>query len=180
MSDVLFVKFYNGWEQDGVSKDGLPLYREQLMIVLSKPPLLRLERPATADDIENYPDPYRLFEKVDKGRKTVEGYPLSMWPACSAADVETLAGREVYTVEQLAKLGGRFAKDDGMPAQIKELADRAKQLIDMQKSGAKFEIVITDMKGQIAALQEQVEEASKTIAAQKTLIDRLRITAVAV
>jgi hypothetical protein len=148
------------------------------MITKSRPPLLRLEFEATDDDIAEYPEPYALFQKEEAGRKAVaaEGYPLSLWPACAEAEYKTLAARDIYTVEQLAKLSGRGAKGaEGMPAEIRELADRAKLLIDMQKSGAQYEVLVTDMKGQIEALKEQLDEAVKTIASQRAKIEVLAI-----
>jgi len=172
------VKFHKGWVQEGLGKDGLPLYRDRLMITKSRPPLLRLDLEATDDDIAEWPEPYALFQKEEAGRKTneVEGYPLSLWPACSEAEYRILAVRDIYTVEQLAKLAGRGVKAaEGMPAEIRELADRAAKLMSLQKDTGKFEELIREKDGQIEALREQVEEAGKTIAAQKTVIDRLRI-----
>lgn len=177
MSDSpTLVRFTMGWVDQGTGPDGLPLYADQLMVEMDRPPYLSLRRPATEEDIEEYSGPYALFQKEQKGRHAIkaEGYPLSMWPACSEAEFKMLAARDVYTVEQLAKLGGRKT-NDGMPAEIKELADRAVKLVAMQKDVGKFEALIRDKDGQIEVLREQVEEAGKTIAAQKTLIDTLRL-----
>jgi hypothetical protein len=172
------VKFHMGWVENGIGKDGLPLYKDQLMIVLNRPPLLRLERAADENDVVAYPQPYAMFEKEQTARKTTtaEGYPLAMWPACGEAEFRMLADRDIVTVEQLAKLAARGAKSEGMPAEIKELAERAAKLIAMQGEVGKFEQIIRDKDGQIEALREQVDEAVKTIASQKTLIDRLRIS----
>jgi peptidoglycan hydrolase CwlO-like protein len=49
-------------------------------------------------------------------------------------------------------------------------------MVELQKNVGKFEKLIRDKDGQLAALQEQVDEAVKTIAAQKTVIDRLRVS----
>lgn len=172
------VRFHMGWVDNGTGEDGMPLYADRLMIQLDRPPLLSINRPAEEADIEDYPAPYAMFQKEQKGRKeiTIEGYPLSMWPACTEAEFKMLAHRDIHTVEQLAKLSGRKA-DTGMPAEIKELADRAAELIKLQASGAKFEGVIRDLRSQIEVLREQQEEAMKTIAAQKTTIDSLKIKA---
>jgi hypothetical protein len=171
------VKFNMGWVENGTGKDGLPLYTDQLMIVLSRPPLLRIERAATDEDVDTYPGPYAAFEKERSSRKVgvEDGYPLSLWPACTETEFKILAVRDIVTVEQLAKLAGRRA-DDGMPAEIKILAERAAKMISMQKDVGKFEQILLDKDGQIEALREQVEEGAKTIAAQKTVIDRLRMS----
>src|SRR5215831_18007815 len=152
----VLIKFFDGWVEDGIGKDGLPMFRNQLMIMKYVHPNTRLEVVATEDDIENYPQPYALYVKETAARKATEaeGYPLVMWPAVREAELKMLAARDVHTVEQLAKLGGRQAGQN-MPAELKDLADRAVKLIGMQQSVGKFEKIIADKDGQIAALQEQ-------------------------
>lgn len=176
MNDIpTLVKFYMGFVEDGVGKDGLPLYRDQLMIIKSRGPLLRLDLVATDDDIRDFPVPYEVFLKEDAGRKAdIEGYPLVMWPACSSAQFQMLAARDVVTVEQLAKLAGRKT-DDGMPPDIRELAERAVKMISMQKDVGKFEQIIRDKDGQIEVLKESLDEAKKTIASLQTKVDMLAI-----
>lgn len=171
------VMFHMGWVEDGVGPDGLPLFKDQLMIVKSRPPLLRLESAATEADIDEYPEPYALFQREQAGMKVnpEQGYPLAMWPAASASQVKTLGAREIYTVEQLAKLSARGAKNEGMPSDLKELAERAGKLLAMQKEVGKFEQIIRDKDGQIEALREQVDDALKTIAAQKTAMQALKM-----
>lgn len=174
------ARFHMGWIEDGIGRDGLPLYRQQLMIQLDRPPLLRLDRAADDDDIENYPEPYRMFERQQQALTgDEEGYPLVMWPACTEAMFMMLTARGISTVEQLAKLAGRGGKEDVMPAEIRELAQRAVKLIVMQKDVGKFEAIIRDKDGEIEALKEQVDEAIKTINAQKQIIDRLKVSSVA-
>ena len=174
------ARFHMGWIEDGIGRDGLPLYKEQLLITLDRPPLLRLERVASESDIEDYPGPYAIFEKQQAALKpSEEGYPLVMWPPCTPPLFQMLAARGIATVEQLAKLAGRGGKEDTMPAEIRELAQRAVKLILMQKEVGKFEAIIREKDGELEALKEQVEEALKTIAAQKAIIDRLKISAVA-
>lgn len=174
--------FHMGWVEDGMGRDGLPLYKEQLMITLNRPPLLRIERMAEEADFEDYRGPYEVFLKQQAGLATTveDGYPLIMWPVCTSAMYQMLSARGVYTVEQLAKLAGRGGKTDTMPAEIRELADRAVKLIEMQRNVGKFEAIIRDKDGQLDAMKEQLDEAISTINAQKAIIDRLRIgTAVA-
>lgn len=174
------VRFHTGWMEDGIGRDGLPLYREQLLITLDRPPLLRIERAATDEDIDDYPEPYRVFERQrGAATDTEEGYPLVMWPACTAPLFMMLTARGVTTVEQLAKLAGRGGKEDAMPAEIRELAQRAVKMMAMQRDVGKFEAIIRDKDGQLEALKEQVDEAIRTISAQKTLIDKLKLSSAA-
>lgn len=173
------VKFHMGWAEDGIGRDGLPLYREELLITLDRPPLLRIERIATEADIDDYPHPYAVFEKQRAAVNSEEGYPLVMWPACTSAMFMMLAARGISTVEQLAKLAGRGGKEDTMPAEIRELAQRAVKLMAMQRDVGKFEAIIREKDGELEALKEQVDEAIKTISAQKAVIDKLKLSAVA-
>lgn len=173
MSDVVdaFVKFYDGFEQDGVGKDGMPLFKSALMIRLSKPPYLMVERPAEDSDIENFPDPYRLYTNSQESKKTISGYPLALWPALNSAEFEMCAQRGIGTVEQLAALG----KKGDQPPQIVELVARAKRMVELQKNVGQFEAQIHDLEGQVAALNETLAEARATISAQTTLIDQLKL-----
>src|SRR4051812_23170688 len=94
------AKFYLGFVEDGVGQDGMPLFRDQLMIRLSVPPYTQVDRQAADDDMETYPGPYALFEKEQKALKAVpatEGYPLVLWPAVRAAELQMLSARDIYT-----------------------------------------------------------------------------------
>jgi hypothetical protein len=165
------------WSTDGsVADNGMPIYTETLMIQLDRPPLLSLTRVATEEDIETYDEPYKLFQKMEKSRKTKAvdgGYPLALWPVVNPFELQMLAARDIYTVEQLAK----FEKRKDVPPEFLELAQRAAEMIKMQNSGAKYEPIIRDLNGQIEVLKEQVTDCMKTIAAQKELIRTLKIQA---
>lgn len=175
------VKFDMGYVEDGIGRDGLPLYKNQLRITLDRPPLLRIVRPATEADIEDYPGPYTVFQRQQAAldQSAEEGYPLVMWPPCTPALFQMLSARGISTVEGLAKLAGRGGKEDTMPSELRELAQRAVKLIAMQKDVGKFEAIIREKDGELEALKEQVDEALKTITTQKTIIDKLKLSSVA-
>lgn len=169
-------RFYSSWKMQGTGSDGMPLYYETIMIRLDRPPYLSVQREAEEQDFEDHKHAFEMFQKEQKGRKTslAEGYPLVLWPACTEALFKMLADREVYTVEQLAKLP---RKD--MPAEIKELAERAAALVKLQAGPAKYEELLRDRDGKIKALEESLEEATKTIMGQKSLIETLKLRGVA-
>jgi hypothetical protein len=173
------VQFKTGWERDGTSPDGLPYYRASILIRMDRPPYLSIERVADDSDMRDHPMPFQMFQKEQAARKQsyAEGYPLAMWPAVNEAEFKMLVDRDVTTVEQLAGLH-RNAKGGGtssMPAELVELAERAFNLIRLQKGAGKYEELLKERDGRIGALEEQVKDAAQTIAAQKTLIDQLRI-----
>lgn len=183
MSDTpTLVRFSTGWERDGNGPDGLPMYRETVRIRLDRPPYLSLEREATDEDIADHPGPYELYQKTTKARSETVGYPLAMWPACLPHMFEMCAARGITTVEQLAQLVAKKRRAESVktvPPEIVELADRALKLTELHTKAGQYEEIISNLEGQIEALKEQLTEASTTIAAQKTLIDSLRIKAVA-
>ena len=155
------IKFNAGWAEDGVSEDGLPKFRETVRITLAKPPYTLVEREATDEDQENFPGPWALFQKTAEARKAdVEGYPLALWVAITPAEFQMCAQRGIATVEQLAKLTG-----DTMPPQIRELVDRAKKMVALQKDTGRFEVKVRDLEQQLEALQAELAECKTTIAA---------------
>jgi septal ring factor EnvC (AmiA/AmiB activator) len=166
------VKFTDGWEQDGVGKDGLPIYRPALRITLSKPPYLQIEREATDDDRETFAEQYRLYEKTHAAKVEVSGYPLAMWPAISAAEFQMCAQRGIATVEQLAALAGKKGVD--APAQITEIAQRAKRMVELQKETGRHEARIHELEAEVAALSAELKECHAQMSAQNALINTLR------
>jgi predicted nucleic acid-binding Zn-ribbon protein len=61
-----------------------------------------------------------------------------------------------------------------MPGEIKELIDRAKAMIELNRNVGKFEKRERELTGQIGALKEQVEELKATIKVQDGTINALR------
>lgn len=180
VTDAL-VKFEAGWERSGTGADGLPLYKQNIIITLDKPPNLGVRRVATEEDFRNHPLPFQLYQKEDAARAQSysEGYPLCMWPAVREAEFRMLVDRDITTVEQLAGLGKRGAPTQGMPAEIRELAERAVKLLELQKRGGKYEELLKERDGRIAVLEEQVKDAMLTLAAQKTQINDLLMRRIA-
>ena len=167
------VRFKAGWERDGTGDDGLPLYRQNIIVRMDRPPTLSVERVAEEDDFINHPTQFQLFQKEQAARKQSysEGYPLSLWPAVNEAEFQMLVDRDVTTVEQLAKM----TRTPNLPPELKELAGRAAKLMDLQKGAAKFEHLLRERDGRIEVLTEQVNDAMQTINAQRTMIDQLKL-----
>ena len=176
MSDApTLVRFYSGWETAGQGSDGLPLYKENIMHPVGSPALPvrdegrrtgRFQRPSAA-----VRDCSRRNRRRARSDYT-EGYPLALWPAVNEAEFKMLAARDIVTVEQLAKQSTRT-----MPSELKDLAERAQKLIKLQGGAAKYEDLLRERDGRIAALEEQVKDQAVTIATQKTTIDALRMKA---
>lgn len=171
------VRFIPGWVEAGTSEDGMPRFTETIRIIKSIPPFTEVQREATDIDIAENPGPYQLYLRENEARlqqPKTEGFPLALWPVVSPAHFKMLVARDITTIEQLAAKAGR---DPSMPGEIKELADRAKQMIALSANIGKFEAMVRDLEGQRAALLEQNRELAATISAQNSLINTLKMTA---
>lgn len=172
------IRFIPGWAEDGISEDGLPRFRETIRIIKSVPPYTEVQYEATEADFAENPGPYQLFLKVEGSRlqqPKSEGFPLALWPVVGPAHFKMLAARDINTIEQLAKLSTRA--DPTMPGEFKELADRARQMLDLSANLGKFETMLLDRERQLAAVSEQNLELKATISAQNSLIATLKMTA---
>jgi len=183
MSDTpTLVRFYSGWERDGNGPDGLPTFRETIRVRLDRPPYLSVEREAEEADIRDHPEPYELYRKTCEARKEIVGYPLALWPACVPHLFQMCAARGIYTVEQLAQLVSSKRRSEAVksvPPDVIELADRAAKMVDLQSRLGQYEELISDLQGQVGAMKEQLDEAIVTISTQKSMIDTLKLRAVA-
>jgi len=183
MSDTpTLVRFSSGWERDGSGPDGMPLFRETIRVRMDRPPYLSLEREAEEADFADYPEPYEMYRKTCEARKEIVGYPLAIWPACPPHIFQMCAVRDIHTVEQLAQLVSKKRRAEAIktiPADVIELADRAAKMVELQSKAGQYEEIVTNLQSQLAAMQEQLTEAAQTVAAQRTLIDSLRLKAVA-
>lgn len=174
MSDTpTLARFVTGYVQTGTGKDGLPIYEETVQIMLERPPYLQVMRDKTDEDEDNYPDPWKMFQREQRGRKLDghKGYPLAMWPALSPAELHMCLARDIHTVEQLAKLAVGKAE---VPPQVVEIAKRAKRMIELSSATGKHEATITTLEGQIGALREQNNEQQAEIATLRTQIGILQ------
>ena len=177
MSDTpTLARFYSSWKDGGTAdEDGMPIYYETICIRLDRPPWLSVQREAEPADFEDHSMAFEMFQKEQVARKVslAEGYPLLLWPACTEALFKMLADRDIHTVQQLA----RRAKDN-MPAELRELAERAAKMVELQKSVGRYEVMFREKDNRIAALEESLADAKQTIMGQKSLIDTLKVRAV--
>jgi hypothetical protein len=175
--NIALIRFVNDWVEDGMAEDGLPRYREAVKIIKSVPPYTELPPTlATESDLEEFAGPYALFLKEQKAMKqgTTEGggFPLSLWTAVNAAELKMLSARDIFTIEQLARLADR--NDPAMPGEIRELAGRARQMASLSKEIGQFETLISRKDSEIEVLQEQIRGLQATINQRDAMILALR------
>ena len=171
------VRFYMGYEEQGTSEDGMPVYVNVEKITLSRPPYLEVNRTATEEEKQLYPDAYRMFRnELGLDRPDIKGYPLDMWPACPPAERLMLGMRNIYTVEQLAQLALR-RNDQSIPPSIREISIRAAEFIKLQGNKGQFEQKIHDLTAQRDELVEQVNELKAALSTANTTIETLKLRA---
>lgn len=168
----LLVTFSRGSHPTGrTSKDGLPIYESCVIFTASRPPWLKVERVATDEEKELYEDAYKAFLKTDHARSpNLEGYPLANWPVVTAAKLDMLAARDIFTVEQLSKLSLR--RD--LPPDLLELAGRAKAFVEMQSNTGKYETLVREKDQVIEALSEENTHLKRELAKANQTLNLLR------
>jgi hypothetical protein len=173
------VSFHLGYAEAGTGPDGLPIYEEVVHVTKARPPYLQLTNVATEEDIAENGHAYQMFERENKGRRMdgKTGYPLSMWAVPTPAETKMCHDREIYTVEDLAKLATK--PSDKVPPPILELAKRAKKMIELSKATGKPEVRINELEGIVGALREENQELKRTIEGQNITIGKLMAQRVA-
>ena len=141
MSDTpTLARFYSSWKDGGTAdEDGMPVYYEAICIRLDRPPWLSVQREAEPSDFEDHSMAFEMFQKEQVARKVslAEGYPLTLWPACTEALFKMLADRDIHTVQQLAR-----RSKDTMPAELRDieskpLAERASKAVRTARADSK-------------------------------------------
>ncbi len=101
----IIARFYDkAVKTDKVSSDGLPVFQNKCFVEIR----IRdnnsevFDQPATPEKIKRFPVEYARYQL---GRKQVEkGTPLEQFAFLTAAEVETLKIRGIFTVEALSEL----------------------------------------------------------------------------
>jgi hypothetical protein len=176
--NAALIKFHNGWREEGIDPDtGMPRLVPVVKITKSIPPSTEFTEAASEYDFQNpdYREAYDIFRKEEEGRTISpdEGYPLVMWPALDPLEVKMCLQHGIYTVEQLAKLPA--TKSIAIPAPIMEIAKRAAKMVELMKTKGKYEVLISELEGQIAAVREDNNQMRATIQAQNQQLDMLRM-----
>jgi hypothetical protein len=173
------VTFHLGFAEVGTGPDGLPVYEEVVHVTKARPPWLQLTNVATDEDIAENGQAYMKFERETKGRRMdgKTGYPLSMWAVPTPAETMMCHDREIYTVEDLAKLANK--PTDKVPPPIIELAKRAKKMIELSRATGKPEARVNELEGIVGALREENQELKRTIEGLNVTVGRLMAQRVA-
>ena len=63
------VRFFTGWEDAGQGSDGMPIFAENIMVRLDRPPFLSVVRVAEPDDFHDHRLAFEMYQKEQSARK---------------------------------------------------------------------------------------------------------------
>jgi hypothetical protein len=154
----LIVKFFTEPELDvdKTRETGIQTYRDTAFISIDIPGNKTLSICTHANELhkERFMREWQAFEQGNS--QNLEGYPIKMWAQVSTGQVKTLAGINVFSVEQLAQLQDSFA----IRYQLQTLKQKAILFLDAQKAEASIarhqeELAARD--AEIAEIRKQLE-----------------------
>lgn len=116
-------------------------------------------------DSERWPRQYQAFKNQQK--QVMEGTPLEQWPLMNKADVMSVKGLSIYTVEQLAGLGdnaltwlGARTWRDKAVAYLAE-AQKGAGVAKLQAENDKLKLQMEALQNQMAALLDAKPELAE-------------------
>lgn len=154
----MFVKFYYNPVEIGVDDEtGLPVFEDQVFIIINRDTTHTMNRKAKEEDFGTFPEHYKAFQNAHQDYMSVKGFPLEMWAALRPAQVHTLKAHGITTVEVLAR-----SEASKMPGDYAPLVKLAKQFIQISKDTSASATRINDLTSQL----EDVVEENKTLRAE--------------
>lgn len=166
--DGIAARFYDkAIKTDNISKDGLPIFINRCFVEI------RIkdnndevfDQPATADKIHRFPVEYARYQL---GKKQVAtGTPLEQFAFLTAAEIESLKVRGIFTVEALAQLDEQKASQ----LDIEKERDLAKKFLANAKNNQallQWQKKEESYKAEIEALQQELENLKKASPAKRT------------
>lgn len=165
-SDKLNVMFYMKAVLDNeVSKqEGRPFFKNVIYVRIHPPgeTLNIVDRPVRETDKHQYAMQWNQYtlNKTQMPEGTPLEYLFPNYPAVPA----TLKSMGVYTIEQLAGLGGNAIDNIGMGGQ--DYVNKAKKYLEQATDGAAFVRMQNDLKGkdeEITSLRRQLDLQAKAI-----------------
>jgi hypothetical protein len=160
---------------------GRPIFDEHELVEflipgdrLTRPVALANERPNGAGPTyaELYPEEYAAFKRGEQ--RAASGTPLEQWPnpRMTKARVAELKAVNIFSVEDVAGLSDAQLQGIGIGA--REMRTDAQAYIEAAKSGAANAAAAAenaDLRGQLAAMQEQIAKLMAGTTKEKALED---------
>lgn len=158
--DNIFARFYDKAVKTGkLNKDGLPVFANRCFVEIRiKDNNCEIfDQPATEEKIKRFPIEYARYQL---GKKQIqEGTPLEQFAFLTAAEIESLKVRGIYTVEALAQLDQEKAnqldieKERQLAQKFITNAKHNKDLVNWQKKEENYQAEIKSLKEELAELK---------------------------
>ena len=164
----VFARFYDRSVKTGnLTKDGLPEFEDRTFVEI------RIkdnncdvyDQPADAEKINRFPVEYNRYLLAKKQKE--KGSPLEQFAFLTAAQIDSLKVRGIFTVEALAGIDESKAADLNIVSE-RELAVRFLQnakgngaLVEFEKKEAAYKAEIAKLKEKIKVLEEAAKAKSK-------------------
>lgn len=161
------ARFYDrAVKSDTLDKNGLPVFDNVCYVEIRfKDNSAEIfDQPATEDKIKRFPAEYARYQLARK--QISEGKPLEQFAFLTAAEIETLKARGIFTVEALAALSGEKAgeldveKERDLAVKFIELAKGNAVVSEWQKKEEKY-------LQKISLLEAKIQELSRSRAKKK-------------
>lgn len=166
--DGIAARFYDKAVKTGnISKDGLPIFENRCFVEIRiKDNTCEIfDQPATEEKIRRFPIEYARYQL---GKKQVEeGTPLEQFAFLTAAEIESLKVRGIFTVEALAHLD----KDKAVQLEIEaeqKLAQKFMEHAQNNKTMLCWQKKEENYLAEIKALKEQLAEIKKHSVPKRT------------
>ena len=151
----MLAKFYLRPVSKTVDDTGLPLYKDEVFVIIKRDSTHTVERLAEPADFTRFHLEYAHFLKsIEKMDESDGGVPLELWPVATPADVLNLKARGIKTVQQLAKVNSKVLSI--MPGPVKVLVDQAKRYMEIAGAANALTKKADDLAAEIEDLTEQV------------------------
>lgn len=166
----LFVRFENRpcKDDEKSEKEGRPIFKDVVYIEIHTPGDRDniLLRPMTKLDEKRFEERFEKWKKM-QADETMEGMPLSEWPAMPKSTLYEMRFFNIYTVEQLAELSDTHSK------KFRELAvwrKRAIEYLDVAARGA----AASKLSAEKDALEKRLAAQDNALQEQAAIIRALQ------
>jgi len=166
--DGIAARFYDKAVKTGrLNKDGLPIFVNRCFVEIRiKDNNCEIfDQPATADKIKRFPIEYARYKLAKK--QVENGTPLEQFAFLTAAEIESLKVRGIFTVEALAQLDKAKAEQLELEQEqqlaqkfIKKAHDN-KSLLQWQKKEESYLAEIQSLKEELADLKKNSASKNK-------------------
>jgi len=135
-------------------KENRPVYEPIVHIIkIPADQHLRIDRPVTEADIEEYPLEWERWQKTRETK--VIGMPIEMWHAVSDTQKAEFRALSIFTIEQFANLPDSYAQKI---MGFNDLRAKAKSFIESGKDAELVARIREEANAEVSAMRKELDE----------------------